>query len=540
MKLNLEALKNRAPWQDAQIRLPEYDVCGVHAATQKEPVWIHFGAGNLFRAHIARIQQALLNRGLSDRGIIAADTSDGDLVRRVYHPHDSLSLLVTLHADGRADREVIGSIAEAIHADFTCDAARTRLEAIFASPSLQMASFTITEKGYALRDASGALLPAVQADVENGPSRATHTMSRTAALLLARWLHGATPIALVSMDNCSRNGEKLRSAVLEIARMWKERGLVPAAFVDYVADESRVSFPWTMIDKITPRPDAQIADSLERLGLENMQILPRPHGAAIAPFVNAEAAEYLVVEDRFPNGRPPLERAGVFMTSRECVNLSERMKVTVCLNPLHTALATLGCVLGYRRICDEMHDAELVALIKRIAAEGLPVVRHPGIIDPKAFIDELLTERLPNPYIPDTPQRIACDTSQKVPIRYGETIKAYLASDALDATSLVGIPLAIAGWLRYLLAVDDDLQPIACSPDPRLESLQRSLSGIQPGNPGSFAGQLQTILRDETIFGCDLTATPLAAKIKSYFAAMLRGKGAVRMTLAEALKGQEV
>lgn len=536
MKLNLESLKNRAAWQDAQIKLPEYDVSGVQAATQKNPIWIHFGAGNLFRAHIARIQQTLLNHGLSDRGIIAADTSDGDLVRRVYHPHDNLSLLVTLHADGRADREVIGSIAESIHADFACDDARARLEAIFSSPSLQMASFTITEKGYALRDASGALLPAVQADVENGPSRAAHVMSRTAALLLARWLHGAAPIALVSMDNCSRNGEKLRHAVLEITALWKERGLVPAAFADYVADESRVSFPWTMIDKITPRPDAQIAESLIHLGLEDMEILPRARGAAIAPFVNAEAAEYLVVEDHFPNGRPPLERAGVHMTRRECVNLSERMKVTVCLNPLHTALATLGCVLGYRRISDEMRDAELVALIRRIASEGLPVVRHPGIIDPKAFIDELLTERLPNPYIPDTPQRIACDTSQKVPIRYGETIKAYLASETLDIGALTGIPLAIAGWLRYLLAADDSLTPFQCSPDPRLESLQSALAGLQPGKPDAYAGQLQPILRDETIFGCDLTATPLAAKIESYFTAMLRGAGAVRATLTEALK----
>ena len=34
--------------------------------------------------------------------------------------------------------------------------------------------------------------------------------------------------------------------------------------------------------------------------------------------------QYLVVEDRFPNGRPPLEKAGVFMTDRDTVNNVER------------------------------------------------------------------------------------------------------------------------------------------------------------------------------------------------------------------------
>ena len=81
----------------------------------------------------------------------------------------------------------------------------------------------------------------------------------------------------------------------------------------------------------------------------------------IAPFVNAEGPQYLVVEDRFPNGRPALEKAGVYMTDRDTVNQTERMKVTTCLNPLHTALAVYGCLLGYRKIADEMKDPELTA-----------------------------------------------------------------------------------------------------------------------------------------------------------------------------------
>ena len=116
----------------------------------------------------------------------------------------------------------------------------------------------------------------------------------------------------------------------------------------------------------------------------------------------------------------------------------------------------LANVLGYDLICAEMKDEDIVALIKRLGyVEGLPVVVNPGILEPKAFIDEVVEQRLPNPFMPDAPQRIATDTSQKVGIRFGETIKSYVA-EGRDLNTLVSIPLAIAGWLRYLLAVDDN------------------------------------------------------------------------------------
>lgn len=373
MKLNLESLKNTAAWQEIGVALPKYDAAEMAQRTKDVPVWLHFGAGNLFRGYVARLAQTLLNEKLTDRGVIAVDASDGDLVRRIYQPHDNLTLLALLHAGGSVEREIIASVAEAVHADFGCGESLARLKALFRAPSLQMVSYTITEKGYAIRDGKCALLPAVQTDLENGPEKATHVMSKTAALLLERYLHGAAPIAMVSMDNCSQNGDKLRSAVLDIASEWVFRGFAPEGFLDYLKDESLVSFPWSMIDKIVPRPDSAIEQSLTGLGIEGMDILPRAKGAAIAPFVNAETAEYLVIEDRFPNGRPPLEKAGVFLTDRNTVSLAERMKVTVCLNPLHTALATLGCAMGYTRIWEEMKDATLVKLISRIGAEGLPL-----------------------------------------------------------------------------------------------------------------------------------------------------------------------
>ena len=228
------------------------------------------------------------------------------------------------------------------------------------------------------------------------------------------------------MDNCSHNGEKLQSAILDIAKAWAKNGKISADALAYLTEQ--VSFPWSMIDKITPRPNASVEAQLIADGLEGISPFVTTKNTYTAAFVNAEKPQYLVVEDLFPNGRPPLEKAGVYLTDRDTVNCTERMKVTTCLNPLHTAMSVYGCMLGYTLISKEMEDADIVALIRRLGyQEGLPVVVDPKILSPKAFIDEVVGQRFPNPFMPDAPQRIATDTSQKVGIRFGETIKSYVA-----------------------------------------------------------------------------------------------------------------
>ena len=536
MKLNNRSIiLDAASWERVNAKLPRYDVNAIKQKTLKEPIWLHFGAGNIFRGFIAALQQKLLEDGLADRGIIAADTFDYDIIDRIYTPFDCLTLNVTLDPDGTTSREIVASVAQGLRADSSDADQIVRLRKIVASPSLQLISFTITEKGYMLYRPGGELLPVVEADITDGPDRARHAMSIVASLLLERFKAGAHPIALVSMDNCSHNGEKLRSSVLTVAKAWREVGFVGADFVDYISDEARVAFPWSMIDKITPRPHKTVERSLTDAGLEDMAPFVTSKGTYIAPFVNAERPQYLVIEDSFPNGRPPLERAGVYMTDRETVNKTERMKVTTCLNPLHTAMSVYGCLLGYELICEEMRDPDIVALIKRLGyVEGLPVVTDPGILDPRAFLDEVVTRRLPNPFMPDAPQRIATDTSQKVGIRFGETIKSCIAQNR-DLSGLTAIPLAIAGWMRYLLAVDDELAPMPVSDDPLREELQARLSGIVVGKPETYSGQLRDILSTASVFGLDLTVTPLADKIENYFISELSGPGAVRRTLHDAL-----
>lgn len=524
MNLTKAGIKDRHPWEEKNIKLPGYDVDAVTRQTMEQPQWIHFGAGNIFRGFIGSIAQKLLNKNEMDTGIIAIETFDFDIIDKIYAPYDNLTLNVMMDPHSNLDIEVLAGITEGIKATD-----HERLKQIAVSPSLQIMSFTITEKGYAVKGIDGALMKAVQDDIEAGPSAPKHAMSITASMLLSRYNAGGTPLAVVSMDNCSHNGEKLQAGVMTIARAWVEKGFADNGFLQYL--DQKVSFPWSMIDKITPRPSDQVKSRLEQMGIEKMDAVVTGKNTYIAPFVNAEIPEYLVIEDDFPNGRPPLEKAGVYMATREIVNKAETMKVTTCLNPLHTALAVFGCLLGYTTIWEEMQDKDLSSLVLKIAEEGMKVVIDPGIIHPQDFVAEVIEQRLPNPNIPDAPQRIATDTSQKIPVRYGETIRAYLKSGTLDASSLCAVPLVIAGWLRYLLAVDDNGNSFTPSADPMLGELQAMLKGIEVGKPETADGKLAAVLSNESLLGVDLAAAGLDRKVEAYFKTMLKGPGAVREAL---------
>ncbi len=547
MKLNEKGLKERAAWEQAGYRLPGFDRGAVRAKTMEEPFWIHFGAGNIFRAFQANVVQKLLNGGTLDRGLVAAEGFDYEIIEKMNRPHDDLSLLVTLKADGSLEKTVVGSVAESRILDSENQAEFARLKEIFAKSSLQLASFTITEKGYSLRNGKGELLPEVASDQKAGPGKPASYMGKVASLLYARYQEGQKPIAMVSMDNCSHNGDKLKEAIYAFAESWTEGQVAEEGFLAYLQDPEKVSFPWTMIDKITPRPDDSVKEILKKDGVEDLEAVITSRNTYAAPFVNAEECQYLVIEDDFPNGRPALEQGGLLFTDRAAVEKVERMKVCTCLNPLHTALAVFGCLLGYEKISEEMKDPELKRLVEAIGyQEGLPVAADPGILDPREFLDTVLKVRLPNPFMPDTPQRIATDTSQKLAIRFGETIQAYLASAELEPTALRGIPLVFAGWLRYLMGIDDEGKEFELSPDPLLQEvcpfvadfrLGEACGPEKTGMQGEEAGleeveeKLKPLLENEKIFGVNLYEAGLAQRVCRYFTEMIKEPGAVRQCL---------
>ena len=535
MKLSVKGLENTAEWTGKGYALPKFDRPAMIEETVKNPTWVHFGAGNIFRAFHANLAQRMLDAGETKTGITVAEGFDYEIIEKQYRPHDNLSVLVTLKANGSIEKTVIGSIAESCILDSENDAEYSRLKEIFSSDSLQLCTFTVTEKGYSLVNGRGEQLPAVTADFAAGPEKPASYMGKVVSLLYTRYLAGQKPIAMVSTDNCSHNGEKLAGAVMAFANAWIANGLAEKGFADYLQDETKVTFPWSMIDKITPRPDASVEKILKEDGLEDLEPVVTSKKTYVAPFVNAEETEYLVVEDKFPNGRPALEKVGVIFTDRDTVNKVERMKVTTCLNPLHTALAVYGCLLGYTKISDEMKDEDLVKLVRTIGyKEGLPVVVNPGVLDPKEFIDTVVNVRIPNPFMPDTPQRIATDTSQKLSIRYGETIKSYLADPKLDVMDLKLIPLVQAGWLRYLMAVDDAGKAFEPSPDPLLADCQKYVKDFTLGQKVTkeeAKDKLLPLLQNAQIFGVDLEKAGLSDRVAGYFTELIAGTGAVRAAL---------
>lgn len=511
-------LSNLNKLNDIGVDTPNFNIEKLRADTIENPKWIHIGTGNIFRIFIGSVAQNAIENKKMNTGIIAVETFDKEIVERALRPYDNLTLAVTMKSNGKLEKKVIGSIVESLTLDDY-----DKLISLFENKNLQIVSFTITEKGYQLKDSEGEFIDFVKRDFESELNNVTHTMSIVTALLYKRFKANQAPLTLLSMDNCSHNGDKIKQAVNDIANKWLELEKVENEFINYI--NNSVSYPYSMIDKITPRPNDSVRLELENMGIEGMETIKTNRNTYTAPFVNAEEAEYLVIEDNFINGRPDFSSSNVIFTDKDTVNNVETMKVTSCLNPLHTALAVTGSLLCKEYISDCMEDETLVKLVNKIGYdEGLKVVIDPKIINPKDFIDEVINVRFTNPYVKDMPQRIATDTSQKVGIRFGETIKKY----GNDASELVGIPLAIAAWLRYLLGIDDNLNPMEISPDPMLEELLKYMNNISIGDK-EF--NISIILSNQKIFGLNLYDVNLGKKIEKYFMEMISKKGSVRYTL---------
>ncbi len=534
MELNLKGLEELGSVEN--LRLPAFAVATMQAEGRENPRWIHVGPGNLFRAYVARVADDLIARGEHWPIVAVAPRDPGDMDVQLGD-HDLMSLKVTLNPDGTREERVVAGISEALAVAREAD--YRRLVEVARNPGVALMSFTITEKGYVITDSAGDLQPEVTSGLAEAPgsqeAAAAHAMLLTAGLLWERFnavrdSGKPAPLTLLSFDNFSHNGDKLRESVLTIVSKWLEQGAVPREFADWVGDEGNVAFPITVIDKITPRPSPAVAADLAARGFTDMEVTT-PRRTPLAGFVNTEPTEYLIIEDKFAGERPAWEGLGVDVVARETCDDFEIMKVTTCLNPLHTALAVAGCLLHFPTIDSEMRDPALAALVRELGErEAMPVVVDPGIVKPEEFLQEVLEVRFPNRYLPDDPARIAMDTSQKLPIRFGVTLKKY-RERGLDLGALHAIPFVFALWLRYLTGLDDNGAPLEISSDPLGPELQAHFQGVALGENDDAEARLAPLLAREDIFGIDLTETPLAAKVTDFYKEMMSAPGAIRATV---------
>lgn len=531
MELKRENLGAFLEWEKVEVTLPQFNVEKMLEETKKAPTWVHFGAGELLRSFVASLQQRLLNGGNVTTGLVVVEPYDEELIPLVYTPYDNLILNVTLEGDGRSTREIIASVAESFYISNLF-----RLREIFKEKSLQMVTFDSGFEGCSLRGEDGEYSPEVAEDFETGLTAPKTAVAVLTSLLYARFQEGATPLAVVSLDDISKNGAVLQEAVLEMARSWESRGLVTDEFLIYILNRRKVSFPWTMVEKNMEFPLETVEEELAGSQIEGMASISTEYGGFFAAFSNSERSQYLVIENSFPNGRPPLELAGVHFTKRSVVNKAVIMKETACLHPLETALGIFGNLMGYEIIADEMNDPRIFNLVHYLGAkEGLPVVASPEVIDPQKFLYDMIVNRFGEFSFTNSCENLTYDLSECIGSHVGTTIKAYV-TQGKGVKDLVAIPLVIAGWFRYLLAVNDNLEAIECRPDPLLEQLQEALSTVKVGDPTSYTGQLKPLLRNKRIFHVNLVRVGLAPVIETMFCEMLTGKGAVGHTLTHYVK----
>ena len=424
----------------ATVARPRYD----RAATRIGIV--HLGVGAFHRAHQAVYIDDLLADD-PDWAICGVSLRSPD-VRDALRPQDGLYTLALL--DGGPTLRVVGALREVLCAVDEGDAVLARL----AHPDVRLVMLTVTEKGYCL-SADGVDLehPDIRRDLAS-PAAPTSAIGTIVAGLAQRHARGLPAYTVLSCDNLADNGARLRRAVLQYARQ------VDSALADWIA--ANASFPGSMVDSITPASDDALRGRVEAaLGLHDAWPVQR------------EPYAQWVVEDAFCNGRPPLERVGVVLSND--IAGFDRAKLRL-LNAPHSALAYLGLLLGLDSVADGMRHPSLAGFIERLMREDIaPTLALPPGFDAQAYIDAILA-RFRNPTVHHRLAQIACDGSQKLPVRLFGTI-----GDAARAgRPLRRLCLPVAAWLHFIraqttagVALSDPMGPALAA------AAQRTIGGAE-------------------------------------------------------------
>ncbi|NIJ78342.1 fructuronate reductase [Xanthomonas campestris] len=377
---------------------------------------VHLGAGAFHRAHQAVYLDDLLAQDPS--WAICAVSLHSAGVRDALRPQDGLYTLALL--DEHPQLRIIGAIREVLCAADEPAAVLARL----ADPAVRLVTLTVTEKGYCLAgDTLDLAHPDIVHDIAS-PGTPRSAIGYLVAGLQQRRQQGSAPFTVLSCDNLPDNGSLLRSAVL---RLTQQHDPALAAWID-----RQVSFPRSMVDSITPATDDALRANVQaQTGLHDAWPIQR------------ERYSQWVIEDRFCNGRPALERAGVILSDDIAGYARAKLRL---LNGPHSALAYLGSLLGLETVADAMHHRQLAAFVEALMrADIAPTLQPMPGFDPQHYIDAILA-RFRNPAIRHLLAQIAWDGSQKIPVRLLSAI-----SDALDAGRRIDrLCIPVAAWLQFV------------------------------------------------------------------------------------------
>jgi fructuronate reductase len=447
----------------ASVAVPAYDRHLV------KPGVVHLGIGAFHRAHQAVIFEAALNAGDLRWGITGASLRSAG-VRDEMNPQDGLYTLVTRNGSG--DRlAVIGAVGEVLVAPENPEALVERL----AHPDTHIVTLTVTEKGYKLDPATGALRtddPDVAADCADLTAPRTAPGFLVAALSARRDL-GLPPFTAISCDNLPHNGRRLEQAVLAIARAHRPE------LAEWI--ETHGAFPETMVDRIVPATtQADIATLEAALGLSDQAM------------VKAEPFLQWVIEDRFCGPRPAFETLGVQITPD--VAPWEEAKLRM-LNGAHSGIAYLGGLAGIDFVHEVVAIPAFARFVERLWNEAAATLSPPPGLDILAYRTALM-ERFANPALQHRTRQIAMDGSQKLPQR----LLAPIAARRAKGLEVDALALAVAAWMRWQGGRDDAGNTHAVD-DPLAAVTAARLDGVT--DP---AAQVAALLAIDAIFPPALAA----------------------------------
>ncbi len=411
---------------------------------------VHFGVGGFHRAHEAVYLDDLMNAGKArDWGICGVGLLPGDArMRDALVPQDCLYTVVTRDAEGDRAR-VVGSLVQYLLAPDSPEAVLARL----AAPETRLVTLTITEGGYNTDFHTGEFDMAHSGVVHDlaHPDQPVTVFGYLAEGLARRRRDGTAPFTVLSCDNIQGNGAVTANCMQAFTNA---RDPQLAAWI-----EENVTFPSCMVDRITPQTtDAERALVRDEFGIDDQW-----------PVV-CEPYQQWVIEDKFCNGRPPLQDVGVQMVAD--VRPYETMKLRL-LNAGHSALGYLGWLVGYHTIDRVASDPQFQSFLRELwDNEVTPLLPPVPGVDLDEYKATLLT-RFANPRIADQVSRICLDGSSKMPKFLLPSLHEQLAQNGPHRA----LTLATAGWLRYLAGRDEQGQPYPID-DPQAALLQaRALEG---------------------------------------------------------------
>lgn len=366
---------------------------------------VHLGLGAFHRSH-----QAWYTQHAGDAGEwgIASFTGRRPDAAEVLAAQDGLFTVVE-RSDAGDSFEVVGSIVEAV------DGANVgRLVELLAAPQTAVVTLTITEAAYGLGTDDAPLLVS--------GAKPTTPLGRLVLGLAARRDADAGPLAVVSCDNLSDNGNVARDGVLGIAREF-DGGL--AAWI-----EANVSFVSTSVDRITPRTTADdVALVREKCGYQDD-----------APVVTEPFRNWVLSGD-FPAGRPRWEDAGAVFV--DDIEPYENRKLWL-LNGAHSILAYAGQLRGHSTVAEALADPLCLQAVEDFWEEASSHLSGDDLGIPE--YRAALLERFGNSRIAHHLAQIAMDASTKLRMRAIPVLRA----EREAGRSGEGAARMIAAWAAYV------------------------------------------------------------------------------------------